>query len=439
MTRRTIPISFKKEVIEYIEAEKCTPNHAWKHFNRIYSINYDVSQYYQWWKQKKIKNMNNDNRVRVTGAGRPILLGTLEECLYEKIIELRIYKVKVTRSWIREQALLIANENGITTFLASNTWCDSFMERYRLSLRRITNLTLLSDEQLIQRTIEFMLYLNKMKLEINLEKTVLMDETSVYFEDTRAHTVDIKGRKHVIIKSTGFSSMRITACIAIFANGNKCPPLVIHKAKDSNIIKRLPGPLLVTHQKSAWVNSDLLIKWIDSIFPLTDFSTGKCIVWDSCRAHISKAIKEHCQKRKIKMIVIPGGCTPYLQAGDIGIFKELKDILSKKINSWKNSDLVEYTKNGNPKQPKEEVVNKWLVESWRDVKNSNINNSIKSAGFSDDYSDWHISKHDVYGERFRIAWEENFNAENVNIIEDFDEDFQDDDIIVDESSQYDNN
>ena len=33
-----------------------------------------------------------------------------------------------------------------------------------------------------------------------------------------------------------------------------------------------------------------------------------------------------------------------------------------------------------------------------------ISNSISAAGFSSDYRNRHIAKHDVYGERFRRAW-----------------------------------
>ena len=36
---------------------------------------------------------------------------------------------------------------------------------------------------------------------------------------------------------------------------------------------------------------------------------------------------------------------------------------------------------------------------------SNIQNSIKSAGFSGVANDWHIAKHDVYGTQFLEAWE----------------------------------
>ena len=44
------------------------------------------------------------------------------------------------------------------------------------------------------------------------------------------------------------------------------------------------------------------------------------------------------------------------------------------------------------------------MDAWRQVSQSNIINSISAAGFSDNYRDWHISKHDVYGEQFRTAW-----------------------------------
>ncbi|KAL7683693.1 hypothetical protein Plhal304r1_c040g0118651 [Plasmopara halstedii] len=44
------------------------------------------------------------------------------------------------------------------------------------------------------------------------------------------------------------------------------------------------------------------------------------------RAHILKEVKAKCQTRDIKMYVIPGGLTPYLQVGDIGIYRYFKDI-----------------------------------------------------------------------------------------------------------------
>ena len=254
-----------------------------------------------------------------------------------------------------------------------------------------------------------------------------MDEAAVYFEDARTESVDIRGRKHVVIKSTGLASMRITALVSVWANGAKAPPLIIHKGKDGQVIERASGPLLFKRQEKAWVNERLIIKWIDSMFPVVEIVEGKAIVWDSCRAHISKKVKEHCQTRNIELIVIPGGLNPFLRAGDIGIFKELKDKISVSIDSWKNSENVEYTARGNPKPPRENIVHSWVIDAWRSVSVDNISRSIQSAGFLRNFEDWHISKHDVYGNMFKDAWTNNRGTIEVNTA-DLEQIPQDDDI-----------
>ncbi|KAJ0392377.1 hypothetical protein P43SY_006272 [Pythium insidiosum] len=81
------------------------------------------------------------------------------------------------------------------------------------------------------------------------------------------------------------------------------------------------------------------------------------------RAHIGKIVKAHCAKRQIGMCVIPGGMTPYLQAGDIGIYKSFKDNIGPLIDAWKRSD-------------------QWFRDAWRAVPNSVVATSITRAGFS---------------------------------------------------------
>lgn len=56
---------------------------------------------------------------------------------------------------------------------------------------------------------------------MDLDRTVLIDETAIYFEDPRNHTVNTIGGRHVVIRSTGFQSMRITAVLAVSATGRK--------------------------------------------------------------------------------------------------------------------------------------------------------------------------------------------------------------------------
>jgi hypothetical protein len=218
--------------------------------------------------------------------------------------------------------------------------------------------------------------------------------------------------------------------------------MVIPKTR-SNVnrpIARSNGPIFAAYQKKAWVDSDLHINWIDLMFPVIDTSPGKCIVWDSCRAHISKKVKEHCQVHHIELIVIPSGLTPYLQAGDIGIYKELKDKLGHIIDQWKSSDMEEYHRGGNPKPPQAETANGWVCDAWMSINRDSIINPIASAGFHDDYNAWHIAKHDVYGQHFKKCWVDTRDVEHST--DHFEEIGQDDDIdniIIDDSiDNYDN-
>ena len=75
------------------------------------------------------------------------------------------------------------------------------MTRYSLSLRRRTNLTTLSDEVLVGRAVSYMRYLRDLTPKMDKVHTVL-DETAVYFEDARTQTVDLRGARHVVVRST---------------------------------------------------------------------------------------------------------------------------------------------------------------------------------------------------------------------------------------------
>ena len=64
--------------------------------------------------------------------------------------------------------------------------------------------------------------------------------------------------------------MHITACVGVWASGTRAAPLIIHKGKNGGEINRKTGPLLATTQSKAWVNSELLVNWIDALFPVVD-------------------------------------------------------------------------------------------------------------------------------------------------------------------------
>jgi hypothetical protein len=143
----------------------------------------------------------------------------VEDILADEVVDLRINKYKVTRAYIADWARMLAADHAIDDFKASNRWLIGFMNRFKFSLRSFTNLTTLTDFQVIGRAVDYMTYLQRKIPHIDLSKTILMDETAIYFQDGRTKTVDFKGWQHAVLKSTDFASMRIAVVASVWADG----------------------------------------------------------------------------------------------------------------------------------------------------------------------------------------------------------------------------
>ena len=50
---------------------------------------------------------------------------------------------------------------------------------------------------------------------VDLDSTILMNETPVYLEDPRRVTINASGKRHVALRSTRFASMRITVILSV--------------------------------------------------------------------------------------------------------------------------------------------------------------------------------------------------------------------------------
>ena len=100
-------------------------------------------------------------------------------------------------------------------------------------------------------------------------------------------------------------------------------------------------------------------------------------------------------------MTVPCGMSHYLQAGYIGIYKSFKDHIASVIDAWIASDHVAYTRAGNPKPSAIKVGARWVEDAWKAVPDFVVQKSYLSAGFADNYEDWHMCRHDLYGTLFR--------------------------------------
>ncbi|POM81176.1 Hypothetical protein PHPALM_892 [Phytophthora palmivora] len=130
-------------------------------------------------------------------------------------------------------------------------------------------------------------------------------------------------------------------------------------------------------------DQDILLgmPWLKTVNPNIDWN------W------IEETVKPHQKYSDRQQNTTQGkhlGLAPYLQAGDIAIYKTFKVLLSIEINTWKESGKVEYTRFGNPRMPSVTVVCECNCQQlhhdcW-------------------DYMEWHVVQHDVYDEKFCGKW-----------------------------------
>ncbi|GMF12501.1 unnamed protein product [Phytophthora lilii] len=304
----------KKEVVQWIEKNGGVPTPAAVYFKNERGWKVSEAQVRYWWQRTAIKAAPA-LRSRLSGAGAKPRLSEIEDILFDQVLFRRSEKEKVSRDWIRDAGQrLAASELGDTDFVASDRWVNGFMRRYGLSLRRTTNLTVLTDDVLTDRAVSFLSYLTSRIDGLSDDHIILMDETAVYFEDPRRQTMDQVGARHVVLKRT-----------------------------------------------------------------------------DTLRAS--------GRYRDLQVVQV-----------------SFKDKLSPIIDSWKKSDAVLYTRGGNPKPPSVETVANWVNFAWRDVPADVVKCSVAAAGFSPRFGDWHVARHDVYGELFCSKWKERIreNADDVS-------------------------
>lgn len=106
-------------------------------------------------------------------------------------------------------------------------------------------------------------------------------------------------------------SMRVTVALAVTA---ALSLIIFKKPRATNSEFLVRSNCFVCFSPTAWVNAELIEQWIDHAFIRVVSQQGKALVWDSCRAHTAKLVKEQLVQRQIRMWLFP----VVLQACDLG-------------------------------------------------------------------------------------------------------------------------
>ena len=85
------------------------------------------------------------------------------------------------------------------------------------------------------------------------------DETAIYLNMPPNYTLEKKGMKEVLLKTTGCEKLRLTVTLAATGDGRKLPSLLILKRKNLHKSEAFPQDVIVRAQEKGWMTEELML------------------------------------------------------------------------------------------------------------------------------------------------------------------------------------
>lgn len=294
----------------------------------------------------------------------------------------------VTRKIIQLKALEIARELKIPRheFKASLGWCRRFMLRNGLFLRHRTTLAQRLPVDFNEKLLAFQRYVIELRKKHNypLSQIGNADETPVFFDMKSNITVDQKGAKSILMRTTGNEKLRITAMLAVTADGHKLTPYVILKRKTMPK-ESLPRGLIVRCHEKGWMSKELMNDWLSVVWksrPGALLAKKAMLVLDAFKGHLTPDVKSKTASLKSDLVVIPGGLTSQLQVLDVVVNKPFKDHLWQQYSEWHVAGDHALTPSGKIKKPSVALLCQWIISAWAMISSESIIKGFKKCCLS---------------------------------------------------------
>ena len=98
------------------------------------------------------------------------------------------------------------------------------------------------------------------------------------------------------------------------------------------------------------MNEDLTLQWVQRVLGQFAFNR-RLLAWDSFKCHITDDTKKELSRSKIDSVIVPGGCTKYIQAPDVVWNKPFKARVTEKYDEWMADGAHSFTAAGKYARP----------------------------------------------------------------------------------------
>jgi len=193
----------------------------------------------------------------------------------------------------RKEAIKNARSLNIprSRFTASKGWAIRFMRWMGLALRRRTAICQKLPKDFEQKLLNYQRYITNLRKAENFltGQMANADETAIYLDMPPNYTLEKKGVKEVLLKTTGWEKLCLTVMLAATPDGRKLPPLLILKRKTLPKSEAFLKDVIVRAQEKEWMTEELKIVWDRR--PRAFLNQPSLLVLDAFKGHLTDSVK----------------------------------------------------------------------------------------------------------------------------------------------------
>jgi len=127
------------------------------------------------------------------------------------------------------------------------------------------------------------------------------DETAIYLDMPPNYTLEKKGVKGVLLKTTGCEKLPLTVMLAATADGRKLPPLLILKRKTLPKSETFPKDVIFRAQEKGWMTEELMLEGLKTVRgrrPRAFLNQPSMLVLDAFKGHLTDSVKNQLREMK---------------------------------------------------------------------------------------------------------------------------------------------
>ena len=285
----------------------------------------------------------------------------MEKHLHTEFLKLKKEGRSVKKWWfVTTGREFLKNCHLDAKFLFSDKWFRGFCNRKRISLRRKTNASQKTPDQLVNAITKFhqKLLCERIRGKFQLKDIANMDQTPLPFVLDDSRTYDTVGAKEMLVRSgqSGLDKRQCTVHLTVFGDGVcRLRPTLIFRGKGLRISKEEKSNwdkrVKVFFQEKAWCDQTIMKCWINEEWgnmffnPANPESSGKIVCADVHRAQQTATVKRMLQSKNTVLVNIPPGCASKVQPLDVSINKPFKDYLRTQFEKYRDENIELYISN----------------------------------------------------------------------------------------------